>query len=261
MRFDFGKNWQSFSLSALSKDRIAEGRSDFAQLFSKVPLKSKTFIDIGFGQGLALCFASELGAHCYGIDIDADNLNAFASTAKFFGLREMPKVSIGSILDSGLVGELASKGGFDVVHSWGVLHHTGNLVAAITNSMKLTKDDGFLVIAIYRSHWSSPLWKIIKWFYNISPVFIKKLLIWINYWLIYSVKWIVTGKDPRNKRRGMDFYYDIVDWVGGYPYEYADAKKVIDLIAAHGFQLIDFLPADMPTGCNQFVFQKKYATK
>ena len=54
----------------------------------------------------------------------------------------------------------------------------------------------------------------------------------------------------------MDFYYDIIDWVGGYPYEYISIKKMKKIMNSLGFSCIKVMPASVPTGCNEFVFEK-----
>lgn len=256
MRFNFGKNWQSYARTALNAQQIEAARTDFARLFAQVPLAGTQFLDIGFGQGLSICLAAEAGAHCRGIDIDSDNLEAARLTQTHFTLAHPPALSIGSILDPGCVAELGQGGGFDVVHSWGVLHHTGNMALALQHAAQLTKPQGHLVLAIYRSHWSSPLWHAIKWLYNVSPAFLRRGLIAINYWVIYVAKWLVTRQDPRKKERGMDFYHDVVDWVGGYPYEHASEAGLTEHMASLGFERVDFIPAKVPTGCHQFVFHK-----
>jgi hypothetical protein len=55
------------------------------------------------------------------------------------------------------------------------------------------------------------------------------------YPVIYLAKWIVTGSNPRNQLRGMDFYFDVIDWVGGYPYEYASRDEVLTMVEPMGF--------------------------
>jgi 2-polyprenyl-6-hydroxyphenyl methylase/3-demethylubiquinone-9 3-methyltransferase len=70
-------------------------------------------------------------------------------------------------------------------------------------------------------------------------------------------KLIVTRKNPfKKQKRGMSFYYDVIDWVGGYPYEYADKDEVINYVEKLGFKCIKLVKPLVPTGCNEFVFQK-----
>ena len=41
----------------------------------------------------------------------------------------------------------------------------------------------------------------------------------------------------------MDFYYDVIDWVGGYPYEYATREEITARLQPHGFRALRFIPA------------------
>jgi 2-polyprenyl-6-hydroxyphenyl methylase/3-demethylubiquinone-9 3-methyltransferase len=67
---------------------------------------------------------------------------------------------------------------------------------------------------------------------------------------------LVTRTNPFYKERGMDFWFDVIDWVGGYPYEYASPKEVEQTIRDQGFLLQRYVPAQVPTGCNEFVFHR-----
>lgn len=253
-RFAFGRNWQSFSDTALTPEAVAAARTQFSALLEGIELSGKRFLDIGFGQGLPLIFAQERGAQVLGIDIDADNERALLSTSKAMGLPAPPPHRIVSVLDPGLPGEYPQ--GFDVVHSWGVLHHTGDMRAALTAACRLVADGGFFLCAIYNRHWSSPAWTAIKWTYVRLPGWARSLLVWGLYPVIYVAKWLVTGKNPRKMRRGMDFFHNVVDWVGGYPYEYASGEELKALVEPLGFTCRRMVLAEVPIACNEFVFEK-----
>jgi SAM-dependent methyltransferase len=255
MRFAFGKNWQSYSQIALTPQRIEEARDAFRHLVDGIDLRDKRFIDIGFGQGLSLIAAMEMGAEVLGIDIDDDNIEALKTTAQAMGCTQPPEVRVVSILDRSFVEN--NRGKFDVVHSWGVLHHTRDMRHAIENACALVAHNGCFICSIYNRHWSSPLWKIIKWSYNKLPAVLQRLVVGILYPVIYAAKRVVTGKNPKKKERGMDFFHDVVDWVGGYPYEYASEGEIRSLVCGFGFACLRVSPAQVPTGCNEFVFQKE----
>lgn len=261
-QFNFGQNWLNYSRNAITAERIALTKSDFKKLMENVPggLSGKSFLDIGFGQGFSLLSAAALEAKVVGNDINPicgdvieRNKTYFPETAGM----NTPLV-VGSILEPSIVEELRSSSsqgeGYDVVHSWGVLHHTGNMNLAIANAASLVKPNGYFILAIYNRHWSSFLWLIIKWLYCKSPVFIQKFLIAIFYPIIYAAKWLVTRDDPKKQSRGMDFYYNVIDWVGGYPYEYASLSEMRSYVEPLGFKLVKEIPAEVPTGCNEFVF-------
>lgn len=256
MRFEFGKNWQSYSKNVLSDERIEQARKDFQKLVTGIQLKGRTFLDIGFGQGLSLLIAKEMGAKVVGIDIDENNIEALKVTMEAMDIEDHSEASISSILDDSFMAREKEKGGYDIVHSWGVLHHTGDMRNAINNACALVKEDGFFICAIYNRHWSAPLWKVIKYIFNISPQKIQNLYVRLFYPIIYTAKLIVTRKNPLKKERGMDFYHDVVDWVGGYPYEYASIKEINEMVSNLGFELIKSFPARVPTGCNEYVFKK-----
>jgi len=266
MQFDFGKNWKNFSAAALSDDKINRAREDFNALLGTEKLNRKSFLDIGFGQGLSILFATEAGALTTGCDINPTCSEVLEYNAKKyfpqFSNTVIP-VIIGSILTPKIVEDIREKspdksGLYDVVHSWGVLHHTGNMYKAIENSISLVKPGGgIFCIAIYNKHWSSPLWKFIKWFYCKSPVFIQKTMVAIFYPVIWFAKLLVIRKNPTRQQRGMNFYFDIIDWVGGYPYEYASKSEILNYVEGFGFTCVKSIPAEVPTGCNQFIFIRK----
>ena len=84
-------------------------------------------------------------------------------------------------------------------------------------------------------------------------------MIFVFYYIIAVAKFLVTQKNPFQKKRGMNFYYDIIDWLGGYPYEYTSIKEMEEFFSGKSFRLIKNWPAKVPTGCNEFIFRKNTA--
>jgi 2-polyprenyl-6-hydroxyphenyl methylase/3-demethylubiquinone-9 3-methyltransferase len=148
---------------------------------------------------------------------------------------------------------------FDLVYAWGSLHHTGSMHEAITNTARAVAPGGTLILAIYNRHLTSSVWRGIKWFYNQVPSIIQRLMAVLFAGVIYVAKLAVTRRNPLEKERGMDFWYDVIDWIGGYPYEYASPAEIETFLRRLGFTLRTLVPAQVPTGCNEFVFERAQA--
>ncbi len=207
MQFDFGQNWSEFSSNVLLEEKINQARKDFHQLV-ETDLTGKSFVDIGFGQGLSLLIAAESGANTVGCDISPKcDETLTRNRSRFFSHlseKQIPVV-IGSILETDTVEKIKRtapdhSGMYDIVHSWGVLHHTGDMDLAISNAAGLVKSGGLFIVAIYNRHWSSAAWKMIKWFYCSSPRMIQKMMIALFYPGYYAAQFIVTGKNPKKQK-------------------------------------------------------------
>jgi len=86
------------------------------------------------------------------------------------------------------------------------------------------------------------------------PKIVQQLMAWIFYIIIALAKLIVTRKNPFKKKRGMNFYHDVIDWLGGYPYEYASKDEIINYVESKSFTCVKFVKPVVPTGCDEFVF-------
>jgi SAM-dependent methyltransferase len=252
--FNFGVNWQQFSQSSLDSRKFEDAFNSLDQLIGHDKIKGSSFLDIGCGSGIFAIAASLAGAgKVTGIDISEESIAASVSNKKRFADQKTIDFFHKSIFDE----TIQQLGKFDIVYSWGVLHHTGNMWKAIDIASQLVSSNALFVIAIYNRHWSSRSWVMIKRLYNISPVIIQKLMIWIFFVIIAAAKLIVTRKNPfKKQKRGMSFYYDVIDWVGGYPYEYASEEEIISYVEKRGFKCTRCVKPAVPTGCNEFVFLK-----
>ncbi len=254
--FNFGVNWQRFSQSSLDSRKFENAFNSLDQLIGHDKIKGGSFLDIGCGSGIFAIAASLAGAgKVTGIDISEESVAASVCNKKRFADQNTIDFFHKSIFDE----TIQQLGKFDIVYSWGVLHHTGNMWKAIDIASQLVLPNSLFVIAIYNRHWSSRSWAMIKRLYNISPVLIQKLMIWIFFVIIAAAKLIVTRKNPfKKQKRGMSFYYDVIDWVGGYPYEYASEEEIISYVEKRGFKCVKCVKPAVPTGCNDFVFLKTH---
>ena len=253
-RFDFGSNWEAFSEQRIDTQRVAVAVQSLKSLLQRDALNGMSFLDVGCGSGLFSIAAYRLGAsHVTGIDINPRCIEVSERNRD----RLAPGAPITFKSASALSPEsLEGLGVFQLVYAWGSLHHTGAMWEAIRNVAAHVSPRGMLVLAIYNKHITSPVWKAIKWLYNHLPRFAQRLMIVLFAGIIYAAKFIVTRHNPLKKERGMDFWYDVIDWVGGYPYEYATLEELEKFISAQGFLLHRRVMAQVPTGCNEFVFQR-----
>lgn len=194
MRIAFGKNWQSFTKYALTQQSVECARAGFKHLFQGIKRAGCSFLDIGFKHGLVLCLAKLEGANVYGIDIEVDNMDALAATSGILGMDMLQSASIESILDTNWIEE--KNGIFDIVHSWGVLHHTDDMAKAVRNAYSLVAPSGNFVCAIYDRRRTSPIWLAIKRLYNMLLIFGRRVLIIAFYPAIYFSKYLVTKRNP-----------------------------------------------------------------
>ena len=209
--------------------------------------------------------ARDLGAKVVSVDIDDSSLEcAKYLKSKFYPNDKNWIILKGSALDKKF---LDSLGKFDIVYSWGVLHHTGDMWEALEYVGSLIKDNGLLYIALYNKHkgfpFSSEDWLKIKKLYNKSPKIGKKLLeILFAFYNIMAIV-LIRKSNPityiknydKISGRGMDFWTDLVDWLGGYPYEFASIDEICKFFERKGFKLIKLNKSD-GYGCNEFLFKK-----
>jgi 2-polyprenyl-3-methyl-5-hydroxy-6-metoxy-1,4-benzoquinol methylase len=263
-RFEFGKNWERF-LKILNEDRILEAEKSLKQMLEIEDLNGKSFLDIGSGSGLFSLSARRLGARVHSFDYDPRCVTCTQELKRrYFPDDVRWKIEQGNVLDVTYLNSLEK---YDIVYSWGVLHHTGNMWKALENIAPLVNEKGTLFISIYNDQGpASQLWKSLKKVYNRSSKPIRILMI-LSYGAYFetraAIMRILTWKNPlpfkywneMKKSRGMSVWHSLVDWVGGYPFEVAKPEEIFDF-----YKRLDFLLTKLKTrggGCNEFVFLRR----
>lgn len=253
--FNFGKNWQKYSSNFLDEQKLSQSKSSLINLLGQNQLDNGDFLDIGCGSGIFALAAKSIGAsRVTAFDLSRESIEAANQNKTRFGFKDEDVLFFQSSIFDISPDQL---GLFDIVYSWGVLHHTGAMYRSIDRAASFVQDNGLFIIAIYNRHWTSGIWRIIKYCYNKSPMFIQKIMEIFFTGIIFIAKLLITGGNPLKKDRGMSFYYDIIDWLGGYPYEYASKDEVVNFCGQCGLSLVKYFPAGVPTGCNQFIFRKQ----
>jgi len=101
--------------------------------------------------------------------------------------------------------------------------------------------------------------------YNALPKTLRWLVLipaLARLWGKNTVRDILRGKpfeawrNYSTAERGMGAWRDVVDWVGGYPFEVAKPEEVFDFYRSRGFFLQRLKTCAGGLGCNEYVLMK-----
>lgn len=261
--FPFGKNWAEYA-KTIDQTRIESAVGGLVRMLGERGLQGKTFLDIGSGSGLHSLAALRLGAaSVLAVDIDADSVETTREMLRRYPGATPWRADKGSVFDLGV-----DAGLFDVVYSWGVLHHTGAMHDAFAKTAALVSPGGLWAFAVYRRTWLCPLWRIEKrWYSRASPRAQKAAS--AIYVALFRAACFATGRafkktyiEEYKGWRGMDYYHDVHDWMGGYPYESLSPEEVDRLVSGLGFELVRKLARCRQelglfgSGCDEYVYRR-----
>jgi 2-polyprenyl-6-hydroxyphenyl methylase/3-demethylubiquinone-9 3-methyltransferase len=215
------------------------------------------FLDVGCGSGLFSLVARRLGATVHSFDYDPQSVACAEELRhRYFAGDTKWVIERGSVLDQKY---LASLGQFDIVYSWGVLHHTGEMWKALASVTALVGERGRLCIALYNDQgWLSKFWKSVKSLYCSS--FAGKAIVCAIFIPIYTVRAVLSGLVHRRRvfrayrqERGMSMVHDWFDWLGGFPFDVAGVEEVVAFYEQRGFAPEKVIRGRAAAN-NQFVF-------
>jgi 2-polyprenyl-6-hydroxyphenyl methylase/3-demethylubiquinone-9 3-methyltransferase len=253
LRFEFGRNWERF-LAHLDEARIADAEASLRDMLGLARLDGKRFLDVGSGSGLFSLAARRLGARVHSFDLDPRSVGCTRELRRrYFPDDDGWTVEQASALDESY---LRALGRFDVVYSWGVLHHTGSMWRALGNAALPVAPGGLLYVAIYNDQgWISHYWAGVKRLYN-AQRWSRAPLIALHGPYLVGARMVVRAVRRRGRiDRGMSLLHDMIDWLGGYPFEVARPDELERFFAVRGFVPIRVKTCGSRHGCNEFVLR------
>lgn len=261
-RFEFGENWQRF-LNSLDDSRIHAAERSLQNALGAADLHGKSLLDAGSGSGLFSLAARRLGAKVVSFDFDPQSVSCTDSLrSRFFDGDQHWEVREESVLDPTLMPRL---GKFDIVYSYGVLHHTGAMWVALENLVSCVNEGGQLYVALYNDQgWKSHFWWFVKFIYCKLPRLLKRpygyvvgglsqALNVVKYTLMFKPMTAIRPLLAYRRDRGMTISNDMIDWIGGFPYEFVRADTLKSFLVLKGFRLQRVTEATS-LGCHELTF-------
>jgi len=254
--FSFGENWLNL-IDSLDQDTLDSAAADIKDWIDVSWIKNKNVIDIGSGSGLSSLSFKQAGCgDLTSIDVDPSSVSATLKLAQSHPVFiDSWNIQEASILNDPLIESLPK---YDLVYSWGVLHHTGQMWRAIDNAAKLCKSGGLIWLSIYTGGHKYREDLELKQAFNAADVDEKKQMIQAEI-LKEQMHLEQMGSNPedwnRKKERGMNVYNDIVDWLGGLPYEVARVSEMLVFFQQKRFVPLRVLE-DGPRACSIYLFKK-----
>jgi 2-polyprenyl-6-hydroxyphenyl methylase/3-demethylubiquinone-9 3-methyltransferase len=265
--FSFGENWAQYA-EKIDERRIEEAQKSLIRLVGLESIAGRTFLDIGCGSGLFSLAAVRLGCQrLLAVDLDPNSVQTTRKTLERYAPAgsnwDCQRLSVFD-LDPREVGT------FDIVYSWGVLHHTGAMYKAIGKASTVVKPQGILALALYGKTPFCGLWRIEKRIYSRSPKWVQKAIEQV-YYVAVGARLALKGESLKKRRetyfqqRGMDMYHDTRDWLGGYPYESISPQEAMTFMRKLGFEPIRSFVTPciglLGAGCDEYSFTKSAAQR
>ena len=259
--FSFGENWSHYA-EKIDEARIEEAEKSLIRLVGRENIEGKTFLDIGCGSGLFSLAAVRLGAKkLLAVDLDPQSVETTRKTLSRYapgGNWDVQNISVFNL-------NADKQGVFDVVYSWGVLHHTGAMYQAITKASTMVAPGGMISLALYGKTPFCGMWRVEKRIYSKSPKWVQKI-IEAFYIMLVRIRLALKGESLKQRRekywkqRGMDTYHDMRDWLGGYPYESISPDEAMSFMRGLGFDQVRSFTEPciglLGAGCDEYSFTR-----
>lgn len=172
-------------------------------------VQGKNVLDGGSGSGMISVGFAKLGADVTGVDITPECVENGKKNAEQFGVqcrflcKDLTNIDLGNQR-------------FDVVYSWGVIHHSEDARESFSNLAKHLKPGGEMILAVYLKTGLSWFWNFSRVFYQKAPKWFQTIFRNIGSCFLNSVDFIkkmIFGKS-RYMMRGTNNKELINDWFG-----------------------------------------------
>src|SRR5215217_4189577 len=261
LRFGFGQNWAEFIEKNFNESIVESSKQHLREFVRKDSLQGLSFLDIGCGSGLHSLAAHKLQADAIvSFDYDQQSVATTRKLREFAGSPDNWSVHQGSVLERHHMEQFPN---FDVVYSWGVLHHTGDMCTAVRNAAIPMKPDGLFYIALYSSdNYVDPppeYWLKVKRAYNLAGPLKRRWMEWQYALRFLIIPELLSGRNPlavirKYGKRGMAYWTDVKDWLGGYPMDFASLRQTQLFCKDElGLDLVNLLTGQ---GCTEYLFCK-----
>jgi SAM-dependent methyltransferase len=260
--FAFGANWASYA-STVAEPQIQAAVAGLQRLVGD-RIAGRRFLDIGCGSGIHSLAALRLGAaEVVAVDIDTDSVATAQRMLEANARGGRWRTAVVSVFDL----SPADFGHFDVVYSWGVLHHTGDMYRAVRCAAALVGPGGAFALALYRKTRCCGLWKVEKrWYARASRR--SQRMTRALYLSAFRLALALRGGSWRShvlnyNERGMDLEHDVHDWLGGWPYESISPAETEQLMSQIGLHRVRaFLQPQVRfglfgSGCDEYVYARE----
>jgi predicted nicotinamide N-methyase len=227
--FSFGENWMNY-LKHINEERIAESREDIDAWLPVGMVENRRVLDIGSGSGISsLCMHRRGASEVRSFDYDDASVQSTRLIAQqFAGAPPNWLISSGSVLD---VDFMNSLGTYDLVHAWGVLMHTGDLELALKNTFARCASGGHVMLAIYQAGHKYTEDLQLKQDFNKADKHTQERMALEHARRMYpqfaQTEDILAQLRNTPASRGMNLYNDLMDWLGGLPYEVAYPSDIM----------------------------------
>ena len=129
--------------------------------------------------------------------------------------------------------------------------------------MHMVATGGLIWVALYNDQGqASRAWSLVKRSYVSGGTFTRRALLAgaSTYFALRGAPGTavrkLAGRPVPQRPRGMDRRRDLVDWVGGWPFEVSKPEQILEAGRKHGLELIKLKTMGSGLGCNEYLFRR-----